>query len=140
MAEEDNVPTKKELWLVALLAAVLLAVMLFQHPSAKAQQPLLKYSAEGRLVASTHEVYDADGHLAVVVTYTYNDTTGAVETRMLTGYDKQGRIQRTEIYTPDDILLFSDDYTYDRKGRLKKRVQQNFDENGNLLDKTTIKP
>lgn len=135
---DDKAPTKKDLWLVAVLAALLLAVMLVQHTPAKAQQPLLKYNAQGRLVASSHEVYDDKDRLAVVVTYTYNDSTGAVETRMLTGYDPEGRISRTEIYSPDDILLFSDDYTYDRKGRLKRRVQKSFDENGTLIDKTTL--
>ena len=135
---DNPAPTKKDLCLVALLAAALLAVMLIQHAPAHAQQPLLKYNSQGRLVASSHEVYDDKDRLAVVVTYTYNDSTGAVETRMLTGYDNNGRISRTEIYSPDDILLFSDDYTYTRRGTLKKRVQKTFDENGVLIDKTTL--
>ena len=121
-------------------AFLLLGLSLLCAITLWAQQPLLTHSADGKLQQSQHDIYDSHDRLAVRIVYTYDDSTGAVETRTLTGYDRQGRIQRVEVYSADERLLFSDTYHYRRNGTLRKRVQCSYDENGQLIDKQTIKP
>ncbi len=121
-------------------AFLLLGLSLLCAITLWAQQPLLTHSADGKLQQSQHDIYDSHDRLAVRIVYTYDDSTGAVETRTLTGYDRQGRIQRVEVYSADERLLFTDTYHYRRNGTLRKRVQCSYDENGQLIDKQTIKP
>ncbi len=121
-------------------AFLLLGLSLLCATTLWAQQPLLTHSADGKLQQSQHDIYDSHDRLAVRIVYTYDDSTGAVESRSLTGYDRQGRIQRVEIYSADERLLFTDTYHYRRNGTLRKRVQCSYDENGQLIDKQTIKP
>ena len=121
-------------------AFLLLGLSLLCATTLWAQQPLLTHSADGKLQQSQHDIYDSHDRLAVRIVYTYDDSTGAVESRSLTGYDRQGRIQRMEIYSADERLLFTDTYHYRRNGTLRKRVQCSYDENGQLIDKQTIKP
>lgn len=121
-------------------AFLLLGFSLLCATTLWAQQPLLTHSADGKLQQSQHDIYDSHDRLAVRIVYTYDDSTGAVESRSLTGYDRQGRIQRMEIYSADERLLFTDTYHYRRNGTLRKRVQCSYDENGQLIDKQTIKP
>ncbi len=121
-------------------AFLLLSFSLLCATTLWAQQPLLTHSADGKLQQSQHDIYDSHDRLAVRIVYTYDDSTGAVESRSLTGYDRQGRIQRVEIYSADERLLFTDTYHYRRNGTLRKRVQCSYDENGQLIDKQTIKP
>ena len=121
-------------------AFLLLGLSLLCATTLWAQQPLLTHSADGKLQQSQHDIYDSHDRLAVRIVYTYDDSTGAVESRTLTGYDRQGRIQRMEIYSADERLLFTDTYHYRRNGTLRKRVQCSYDENGQLIDKQTIKP
>ncbi|MBQ7710548.1 MAG: hypothetical protein IJT39_01820 [Bacteroidales bacterium] len=121
-------------------AFLLLGLSLLCAITLWAQQPLLTHSADGKLQQSQHDIYDSHDRLAVRIVYTYDDSTGAVESRSLTGYDRQGRIQRVEVYSADERLLFTDTYHYRRNGTLRKRVQCSYDENGQLIDKQTIKP
>lgn len=121
-------------------AFLLLSFSLLCATTLWAQQPLLTHSADGKLQQSQHDIYDSHDRLAVRIVYTYDDSTGAVESRSLTGYDRQGRIQRVEVYSADERLLFTDTYHYRRNGTLRKRVQCSYDENGQLIDKQTIKP
>lgn len=121
-------------------AFLLLSFSLLCATTLWAQQPLLTHSADGKLQQSQHDIYDSHDRLAVRIVYTYDDSTGAVESRSLTGYDRQGRIQRMEIYSADERLLYTDTYHYRRNGTLRKRVQCSYDENGQLIDKQTIKP
>ena len=120
-------------YLVSLLPALLVTLPLW------AQQPQLIRSDDGKLQQSQHDIYDSHDRLAVRIVYTYDDSTGAVESRTLTGYDRQGRIQRVEIYSADERLLFTDTYHYRRNGTLRKRVQCSYDENGTLIDKQVIR-
>lgn len=120
-------------------AFLLLSFSLLCSTTLWAQQPLLTHSADGKLQQSQHDIYDSHDRLAVRIVYSYDDSTGAVETRTLTGYDRQGRIQRMEIYSADERLLFSDTYHYRRNGTLRKRVQCSYDENGTLIDKQVIR-
>ncbi|KWW31980.1 MAG: hypothetical protein AUK63_76 [bacterium P3] len=106
----------------------------------RAQEPQLTHSADGKLQQSRHDIYDSRNRLAVRIVYTYDDSTGAVETRTLTGYDRHGRVQRMEIYSADERLLFSDTYRYRRNGQLRRRIQRSYDDNGRLIDRTTIRP
>lgn len=120
-------------------AFLLLGFSLLCATTLWAQQPLLTHSADGKLQQSQHDIYDSHDRLAVRIVYTYDDSTGAVESRTLTGYDRQGRIQRMEIYSADERLLFTDTYHYRRNGTLRKRVQCSYDENGTLIDKQVIR-
>lgn len=120
-------------------AFLLLGFSLLCATTLWAQQPLLTHSADGKLQQSQHDIYDSHDRLAVRIVYTYDDSTGAVESRSLTGYDRQGRIQRMEIYSADERLLFTDTYHYRRNGTLRKRVQCSYDENGTLIDKQVIR-
>ena len=120
-------------------AFLLLGLSLLCATTLWAQQPLLTHSADGKLQQSQHDIYDSHDRLAVRIVYTYDDSTGAVESRTLTGYDRQGRIQRMEIYSADERLLFTDTYHYRRNGTLRKRVQCSYDENGTLIDKQIIR-
>lgn len=120
-------------------AFLLLSFSLLCATTLWAQQPLLTHSADGKLQQSQHDIYDSHDRLAVRIVYSYDDSTGAVETRTLTGYDRQGRIQRMEIYSADERLLFTDTYHYRRNGTLRKRVQCSYDENGTLIDKQVIR-
>lgn len=120
-------------------AFLLLGLSLLCATTLWAQQPLLTHSADGKLQQSQHDIYDSHDRLAVRIVYTYDDSTGAVESRTLTGYDRQGRIQRMEIYSADERLLFTDTYHYRRNGTLRKRVQCSYDENGTLIDKQVIR-
>jgi len=104
-----------------------------------AQQPQLTRSEAGKLQQSQHDIYDSHDRLAVRIVYTYDDSTGAVESRTLIGYDQQGRVKRMEVYSADERLLFSDTYRYRRNGQLRKRVQCSYDDNGNLIEKQVIK-
>ena len=119
------------------LKAILL-LMLLAATATQAQQPKLKYNSSGRLKQSQHDVYDNHDRLAASIVYTYDDSTGIVETRTLTGYNKKGHIRRVEVYSADDVLLFSDTYHYTLGGRLRHRIQKSFDENGTLIEKIKI--
>lgn len=119
---------------------ILLALSTLLVSTLWAQEPLLTRSADGHLQQSQHDIYDSYDRLAVRIVYTYDDSTGAVESRTLTGYDRHGRIQRMEIYSADERLLFTDVYHYRKNGQLRKRVQCSYDENGQLIDKLTIRP
>ena len=89
----------------------------------------VEYNAQGRVVSSSHGVVDADDHLAVLITYTY-DSAGVVETRTLQSYDKQGRPVRKEVYTVDEYLLYTEDNRYDRHGNRIRCTQATYDEDG----------
>ena len=78
---------------------------------------------------SQHRVYDALDSLAVLITYTY-DSTGVVETRQLQSFDLQGRLTRTELYTVDEQVLFTEDISYDRYGNRRRCLQVVYDEDG----------
>ena len=78
---------------------------------------------------SQHRIYDAADRLAVLITYTY-DTSGVVETRQLQSFDRQGRLTRTELYTADEHLLFTEDIRYDRHGNRSRCLQTSYDEEG----------
>lgn len=91
--------------------------------------------ANGRISESRHDVFSDKGLLSVRITYTY-DTAGVVLYRTLTSFDEQGHIQRREQYTASDYLLLEEDFKYDRRGNLVKRVSIFYDETTNKSDKT----
>ncbi|MBP5541983.1 MAG: hypothetical protein J6X88_10080 [Bacteroidales bacterium] len=78
---------------------------------------------------SQHRVFDDHDRLAVLITYTY-DSAGVVETRQLQSFDREGRLTRTELYTADEHLLFTEDITYDRHGNRSRCLQTSYDEEG----------
>ena len=94
-----------------------------------AQEIGVEYNAQGRVVSSSHGVVDADDHLAVLITYTY-DSAGVVETRTLQSYDKKGRPVRKEVYTVDEYLLYTEVNRYDRHGNRIRCTQATYDEDG----------
>ena len=94
-----------------------------------AQEIGVEYDENGRVVSSSHGVVDANDHLAVLITYTY-DSTGIVETRTLQSYDKLGRPVRKEIYTVDEYLLYTEENKYDCHGNRTRCTQTTYDEDG----------
>lgn len=94
-----------------------------------AQEIGVEYNAQGRVVSSSHGVVDANDHLAVLITYTY-DSAGVVETRTLQSYDKKGRPVRKEVYTVDEYLLYTEVNRYDRHGNRIRCTQATYDEDG----------
>ena len=112
---------KKALLLVLLALSALSAL--------RAQEAVINRDDNGRLVSSSHKVMDADDHLAVLITYTY-DSLGVVSTRMLQSYDRQGRPERKEIYTADEYLLYTEVNRYDCHGNRIRCIQTTYDEDG----------
>ena len=78
---------------------------------------------------SQHRVYDANENLSVLITYTY-DSLDVVETRQLQSFDLQGRLTRTELYTANEYLLYTEDISYDRYGNRQRCLQIIYDEDG----------
>ena len=110
--------------------ALLLALLVLSALSAlRAQEAVINRDDDGRLVSSSHKVMDADDHLAVLITYTY-DSLGVVSTRMLQSYDRQGRPERKEIYTADEYLLYTEVNRYDCHGNRIRCIQTSYDEDG----------
>jgi len=100
-----------------------------------AQEAVVNRDEDGHIVSSSHRVVDADDHLAVLITYTY-DSLGIVETRTLQSYDRHGRPLRKEIYTADEYLLYTEQNSYDRHGNRTRCVQTTYDEEGNPAENT----
>ena len=95
----------------------------------QAQETAVQYDEQGRVVSSSHSVLDANDHLAVLITYTY-DSAGVVETRTLQSYDRQGRPLRKEVYSVDEYLLYTEDNRYDRHGNRTRCLQTTYDADG----------
>ena len=110
-------------------AMLLTLLVLSALPALWAQEAVINRDNDGRLASSSHRVMDADDHLAVLITYTY-DSLGVVSTRMLQSYDKQGRPVRKEIYTADEYLLYTDENKYDCHGNRTRCIQTTYDEDG----------
>ena len=110
-------------------ALLLTLLVLSALPALWAQEAVINRDDDGRLASSSHRVMDADDHLAVLITYTY-DSLGVVSTRMLQSYDKQGRPVRKEIYTADEYLLYTEENKYDCHGNRTRCVQTTYDEDG----------
>lgn len=110
-------------------ALLLTLLVLSALPALWAQEAVINRDDDGRLASSSHRVMDADDHLAVLITYTY-DSLGVVSTRMLQSYDKQGRPVRKEIYTADEYLLYTEENKYDCHGNRIRCVQTTYDEDG----------
>ncbi len=108
-------------------ALLLTLLVLSALPALWAQEAVINRDDDGRLASSSHRVMDADDHLAVLITYTY-DSLGVVSTRMLQSYDKQGRPVRKEIYTADEYLLYTEENKYDCHGNRTRCIQTTYDE------------
>ena len=110
-------------------AMLLTLLVLSALPALWAQEAVINRDDDGRLASSSHRVMDADDHLAVLITYTY-DSLGIVSTRMLQSYDKQGRPVRKEVYTVDEYLLYTEENKYDSHGNRTRCIQTTYDEDG----------
>ncbi len=110
-------------------ALLLTLLVLSALPALWAQEAVINRDDDGRLASSSHRVMDADDHLAVLITYTY-DSLGVVSTRMLQSYDSQGRPERKEIYTADEYLLYTEENKYDCHGNRIRCTQTTYDEDG----------
>ena len=120
-----GVPRSGEICKIVLLGLYLSVFTL----SLPAQETGVDLDESGRVVSSSHAVVDADDHLAVLITYTY-DSVGVVETRTLQSYNKQGRPLRKEVYTADEYLLYTEENRYDRHGNRTRCTQTTYDEEG----------
>lgn len=110
-------------------ALLLTLSVLSSLPALWAQEAVINRDDDGRLASSSHRVMDADDHLAVLITYTY-DSLGVVSTRILQSYDSQGRPERKEIYTADEYLLYTEENKYDCHGNRIRCTQTTYDEDG----------
>lgn len=108
---------------------LLTLLVLSALPALWAQEAVINRDDDGRLASSSHRVMDADDHLAVLITYTY-DSLGVVSTRMLQSYDSLGRPERKEIYTADEYLLYTEENKYDCHGNRIRCTQTTYDEDG----------
>lgn len=106
-----------------------LVLMLFSGFLLMAQQPGVERDSAGRVVRSSHGIYDRSNRLAVTVSYTY-DSAGVVETRTLQSYDGEGRPKRREVYTVDEYLVYAEENCYDRHGNRIRCTQTTYDEDG----------
>lgn len=110
---------------------LLLLILAFLPLCVNAQTVEVVRDEGGRVTASVHKVYDNRDCLAVQIEYAY-DTAGVVETRTLRQFDKQGREERMEVLSADEVLLFAQTRQYDRKGRLHKIVQITYEDDGSV--------
>ncbi len=108
---------------------LLVILLLLSGLPALAQQPGVERDEEGRLLSSSHGVYDIHDHLAVLITYTY-DSAGVVDTRTLQSYDRLGRPLRKEVYLADEYLIYTEENRYDRHGNRHRCIQTTYDEEG----------
>lgn len=85
-----------------------------------------EYDASSRLLRTFHYIYDREGRRAAAVVYSYGDSS-FVETRTLEQYDSHGRLLKRYQYTADEMLIFKETYSYNRRGDLRKRVQISYE-------------
>lgn len=94
---------------------------------------LRQLDLRGRLYSSTHCIYAEGGNLVQSIEYTYAPDSGVVTKRTVSTYDKHERLSTVEQYTADELLLWKEKRSYDRKGNLSKRVQTFYND-----DETTV--
>ena len=82
-----------------------------------------RYDLRGRLVGSTHYIYAEGGNLVQSIEYGYEADSGVVSKRTVARYDKQERLVEQQQYAADELLLWSEKRSYDRKGNLVRRTQ-----------------
>ena len=87
----------------------------------------------GRLYTSTHCIYAEGGNLVQSIEYTYSSDSSVVIRRTVFNYDKHERLSSAEQYSVDELLLWKEKRTYDRRGNLSKRVQTFYND-----DETTV--
>lgn len=116
--------------LICLAALLCMLTTAWAQLSFSPNEPIVTYKANGKLDLSYHPIYDNKGVLKVCIIYQYNDSTGAVETRTLNAYNNKKQIIRTEQYSVDELTLLIEDFKYDKKGRLKRRIQKLYDDYG----------
>lgn len=95
----------------------------------------LQFNPDGTLLHSTHYAYSAPHQLLMTIDYEYSEE-GVIVVRTLTEYDKMKNVLYVRKYTPDEVMLLDEQYTYDRYSNPVKRVQIFFDEVADTQTKT----
>lgn len=86
-----------------------------------------QYHPDGTLFHSTHYVYSAPHQLIMTIDYEYSEE-GVIVVRTLTEYDKYRNVLSVRKYTPDEVQLLDETYTYDRYYNPIRKVQIFYDE------------
>lgn len=97
-----------------------------------------QFHPDGTLFHSSHYVYSAPHQLLMVIDYEYSEE-GVIVVRTLTEYNKLRNVVSIRKFTPDEVMLLDEQYTYDRYANLVKRVQIFYDEVADTQTKTVEK-
>lgn len=97
-----------------------------------------QFHPDGTLFHSSHYVYSAPHQLLMVIDYEYSEE-GVIVVRTLTEYNKLRNVISIRKFTPDEVMLLDEQYTYDRYANLVKRVQIFYDEVADTQTKTVEK-
>ena len=86
------------------------------------------YSAadSSKLASSVHYIYARGGSLAASVRYDYRSEDGVVEYHT-NSYFTSGRLVRRSIFSSDEVLVYEEQFRYDRHGRLVRRKAVAYD-------------
>lgn len=84
---------------------------------------------------STHYTYNAPHDMSMTIAYEYSED-GIIESRTLTHYNNINQIESVYKYTPDEVILLEEHYTYDRYGNLIKKIQIFYDDVAETQTKT----
>jgi len=96
----------------------------------------LYFTTHRTLSNSTHYVYSAPHKLIMTINYEYSDD-GVIVVRTLTEYNDRQNPVSVHKFTPDEVLLLEEHYTYDKHDNLVKKIQVFYDEVANTKTKNT---
>lgn len=94
----------------------------------------LHFTPRQTLSHSTHYVYSAPHKLIMTIDYEYSED-GVIVVRTLTEYNSGRNPVSVHKYTPDEVLLLEEHYTYDKYDNPVKKVQIFYDEVANTQTK-----
>ncbi len=94
----------------------------------------LCFTPNRTLAHSTHYVYSAPHKLIMTIDYEYSED-GVIVVRTLTEYNEERNPVSIHKYTPDEVLLLEEHYSYDKYDNLVKKIQIFYDEIANTQTK-----
>ena len=94
----------------------------------------LHFNPNNTLAHSTHYVYSAPHKLIMTIDYEYSED-GVIVVRTLTEYNDKHNPINVHKYTPDEVLLLEEHYTYDKYDNLVKKIQIFYDDIANTQTK-----
>lgn|SRR5574344_109449 len=85
------------------------------------------YRHNGTISSSIYYIYSAPHRLSAAIEYSYADD-GSVNGRKLYGYNKKGQLTHIQQYTPDEVMLMEENFSYNRRKQRTKRLQRFYEE------------